>query len=86
MNKKNIFLGSIAVLGLFVALSLISPVFARSGFGSMMGGNYSGQNWGSNGCPMFDGDERGAVNNNNGNGWGMMNGNGNFGGMMGNWR
>jgi hypothetical protein len=85
MNKKSILLGSVVVLGLFVALALITPAFARSGFGRMMG-NYNGQNWGSNGCPMFDGDERGSVNNNGNNGWGMMNGNGNYGGMMGNWR
>lgn len=88
MNKKSIFLGSIAVLGLSVALFLITPAFARTGFGRMMmGGNYSGQNWGPNGCPMFDGDERGNVGN-NGNARGMMNwgGNSNYGGMMGNWR
>ena len=75
MSKKSILLGSVAVLGLFVALALITPALARSGFGNMMGGNYSGQNWGTNGCPMFDGNERGNVGN-NGNDWGMM----------GNWR
>ncbi len=86
MNKKGILIGSIAVLGLFVALFLISPVLARSGFGRMMGGNYySSQDWGPNGCPMFGGNEREYRNN----GWGMMNwnGNGNYGrGMMRNWR
>ena len=75
MSKMNIFLGSIAVLGLFAVLFLITPVFSHNGYGYMMG-NYNGQNIGSNGCPMFDGDERGAVNSNNTNDWGMM----------GNWR
>jgi hypothetical protein len=70
--SKTILLGSAAVLGIFVFLFLISPVFTGFGFGSMMGGSYYGQNRGSNGCPMFDGDEGGAINNN----WGMM----------GNWR
>ncbi|TSA45807.1 hypothetical protein D4R51_01215 [bacterium] len=83
MNKKSILLGSVAILGLFVALFLITPAFALSGFGRMMGGNHSGQNWGQSGYQMFHGNGRGNVGNNS---WGMMNENGNYGGMMGNWR
>lgn len=82
MNKKSTLLGLVAVLGLFVVLFLITPVFARSGFGQMMG-NYNGQNWGPNGCPFLNSSDRGNVGN-NGNGWGMMNGYGR--GMMENWR
>jgi len=70
--SKTILLGSVAVLGIFIFLFLISPVFSDFGYGPMMGGRYSGQNWGPNNCPAFNGYNGGYRNN----GWGMM----------GNWR
>ncbi len=81
--NKSFLIGSIAVIGLFVALLFMAPVLAHSGFSQMMGNSYNGQNWDQSDCPFFNG--RGTFNGDN-NGGGMMNwnGNGNYGGMMGN--
>jgi hypothetical protein len=69
---KTILLGSVAVLGLLAFLFLASPIFAGFGRGTMMGGRYTGQNWGPGSCHSFGG-YNGETRNNN---WGMM----------GNWR